>query len=561
MTTPSDLAAPTDRASASPADTPSAQSPLEISARFAAVGMILLLAVQGGLLAKQIAFSRISTGDACGFYLPLAKAYAQGSLAVSQHPMIPPLYPLATGLLSRHCDFAEDPQEFAGQLISAASTLLLTVCVYVLGRTLVSRRVGLASAALTAVNPWMTHFGGSVGPEMPYAVFVAGSAIFLLTYSRRPSLWTAMGAGVTTGLAALTRSEGIFLVPLAAGVMLAVAVAGLVKGRRFRWQAVLVPIVHVLVLVGVVAGTWWPRTEYMREKIGYPVLDVRLVQLIPGLPAADRQWWQKANQVGQAGPKAPRESRNIDSESKSLFMVISPVTWVLAGVWLFGRRRMPRLGIGQLILLAIIVGELVMVAPVKLDRRYVATVAGLAQIWGGLGMVVLAERLRDVPGRLSEVGRSLGLQVLSMSLLLAGLACWSLLSENVGVRHGELRSLGREIRRQGGPGRVILAGTPEPIYYADGKLVRVAESLPAGQAVSREQLLRICQEWSVDYIVVRSRESWCPWLGDEISSGRLPRGRTMVMQDSSGKKSGRITSYLIDARNLFALPTTSLPAP
>ena len=121
MTKTNQAHTPPDGQAAALGTRPSA--PLDISRRFAIVGVAIFLVVAAGLLAKQITWSKIPTRDACGFYLPLAKAFAAGHSDAAQHPMVPPLYPLSMGLLARAVGFADDPAELAAQIISAVSVL------------------------------------------------------------------------------------------------------------------------------------------------------------------------------------------------------------------------------------------------------------------------------------------------------------------------------------------------------------------------------------------------------------------------------------------------------
>lgn len=527
-----------------------ADAPLEISRRFAAIWLAIFLLACAALLYKQIAFSQIATSDACGYYLPLARAYAAGG--AWQHPMVPPAYPLATGMLAERLAVTDDPHEFAGRIISAASVIGIVVCVYCIGWLLWSRRLGLAAAALTAVNPWIIRIGGNVGPSQMYGLFLCLAILFLVVYCQKPSLLAAVGAAVFSALAALSRSEGIFM-PL-----LALAVPILCVCRS--WRRWLRAAGHVAVIIVVVLAAWWPRLSFMRAETGMYVLDVRVLQALPWTRnCVDRAWFKLPDQVESDRRERPYRRSHTAGEvfqeaAESLVMVIGPVTWVLAGLWIVGRRKVPLRCAGQWIIAAVIVAQLAMVLPVKMDRRYVAAVAGPAQIWGGLGLIVLAERLRNVRSALRKLGESISLQMVGVSVLAAALAAWSLSMTNVGTRHVELRDLGRLIRdsEQYGPGRVIMSITPEPVYYAGGKLALPPLTGRPNENFSPAEIRRSCRAKSVSLIVIRSRDRWAGWLLRRIASGELPAGALVAARTGGGRKP--VTSYLIDAEKLFAPP-------
>ncbi len=63
--------------------------------------------------------------------------------------------------------------------------------------------------------------GGAVPPLRTSAVFIAGATLALISYLQSPpKLWRVSLAAVCAALAALTRSEGIFLPPLVGLILL-----------------------------------------------------------------------------------------------------------------------------------------------------------------------------------------------------------------------------------------------------------------------------------------------------------------------------------------------------
>jgi len=141
-----------------------------------------------------------------------------------------------------------------------------------------------------------------------------------------------------------------------------------------------------------------------------------------------------------------------------------------------------------------------------------------------------------------------------MGVAMVSLISWSIFGTNVGTRHHDLRQLGEEARQRYGGDRVLLATSPEPAYYARGRLVAVRDVRGRAPGLTAHQLRDLCRRHDVDLIVIRSRERWCPWLLEGIDGGSLPPG-SLVATATSGRKGGRasrrITSYLIDTAGLF----------
>jgi len=524
-----------------------ADGPQGISRRLVAAGMVVCLCVAAALLVKQMAGARIATRDACAYYLPLARLFAEQGLDASQHPIIPPLYPTAMGVVAPLLDVADDPFEFAGRLISAVSVLCMIVCVYGLGRTLAHPRVGLAAASLCSVNYWILRFGANVGPAAMYSMFLTAMVVLLIRYARKPTVLRAAAAGAAAALAGLTRTEGLLMAPLAAVVLLALA------PRKTSGAGVRV-LLHVAVLMAVVAAIWWPRLSWMRQTTGHFVPDVRVLQLTRGeqVGAEHPEWWRPPHYVNEETPAARPHSLafRVNEAVDTLGMVITPWAWALAGVWLLLWKRVPCRLDGRLILAAVILIEVASVARVKMDRRYVVTIAGMFQIWAGLGLVALMERLRSSRGSLGRLGGSVPAQVAAMWGMMAVLACLPIFGSNVGIRHQELRRLGERVLRDAGPGKVVASATSEPPYYARGQTAILVGPDRGGRDRTRSELRDLCRRYAVDFLVLRSRDTWSTWLLQSVEAGALPPGALVAEADHEDTR-----SYLVDVNKLFAAGT------
>jgi hypothetical protein len=98
--------------------------------------------------------------------------------------------------------------------ISAVLGALAVPLIGLLAAELAGRAVGLVAAALAAVHPNLWGNDGLIMPESLYAALIAAILLLALRYRRRPSAATAAGLGLTIGIAALTRGEGLLLLGL-----------------------------------------------------------------------------------------------------------------------------------------------------------------------------------------------------------------------------------------------------------------------------------------------------------------------------------------------------------
>ncbi len=82
------------------------------------------------------------------------------------------------------------------------------------GREIAGKRVGLVAAALAAVYPNLWFYDSVLMSETLILFTTALTILLAYRLARQPTVWLAVGLGVSVGLAALTRAESILLVPL-----------------------------------------------------------------------------------------------------------------------------------------------------------------------------------------------------------------------------------------------------------------------------------------------------------------------------------------------------------
>ena len=521
--------------------------PWDLSNRNLAIALTLILLVAAGLLTKQIAMAKIASKDATGYYLPLAHAAAEGRPADAQSPAIPPAYPMAVAAASRCLWWVDDPPETAGRLLSALSAMGLVIVVYLLSREFGNRRVGVTAAGLTAANYAITHIGASVGPDMLYAFVLAAFAWLLIRHGRRARLVTAAAVGAVAGVAALVRSEGVFLPLFGAAV---VAIRPVPRNTR----AVLGRLAGVVVLIAIVIAIWWPRLSYMERTTGHRVLDVRLVSALePHDEHISDDLMASPLLVASVGDSSQATikttAERLEEAQESLFRGVGYISWAFILLWALPGPRWFRGRPGHGILALLVTGQLAILATVALGKRYVATVAGPVQVWAALGAVTITERIKR---KLPQTGRwelQHWHEYVATAGLVAALACVSLFSTNQDIRKAELRDVGRTILTRYGPGQIILATTPQPAYYADGRYVAIFDRADQDPEPSDDELRRICRDYNVRLIVMREAEPFSPWLLGRIRTGDLPAGALVasVAEDES-------VVHLVDVDRLFADP-------
>lgn len=133
----------------------------------------------------------------------------------------------------------------------AASCVLggaMTVAVGLLGRRVDGERTGLIAAGLAAVYPMLVALDGSVRSESLYVLLIALVLLFAYRVRDGGSVVDAALLGILIGLAALTRSEALALLPLLALPVAWAAGAG--RGRL---------MVAACVGLALAAGPWQVR--------------------------------------------------------------------------------------------------------------------------------------------------------------------------------------------------------------------------------------------------------------------------------------------------------------
>jgi 4-amino-4-deoxy-L-arabinose transferase-like glycosyltransferase len=161
-----------------------------------------------------------------------------GALQVSAYR--PPGWPLALWGLWR----VTGPSVPAARVLLAALGAAAAVLAALLARRLWSRREGLAAGALVACCPLLVAVGASLESETLFTVLLLAALLAALRCRQGGRRAWAAAAGLAVGLACLTRTNGLLLVPAVAWL----AASGALRRRRAWVAAVAVALVAALAI-------------------------------------------------------------------------------------------------------------------------------------------------------------------------------------------------------------------------------------------------------------------------------------------------------------------------
>ena len=247
----------------------------------AAVGLALRVAyillvrrdatVQGDGLYYHFGANLLADGH--GFIVPLQ--YVKGiTLQAADHP---PLYLLWLALPSW---LGLDTPVWHMLWSCALGTATIVVTGFV-GREVVGPRVGLVAAGLVAVYPNIWSHDGILQSETLAILLVAIALLLAYRYWHAPSFATIVWLGVVCGLAALTRSELILLVPFVV-VPLVWITRSIDVRQKVKWLAV-VGTATVVVLA--------PWVGYNLTRFEHPVFLSTGYEVTLLTASCDKTWY------------------------------------------------------------------------------------------------------------------------------------------------------------------------------------------------------------------------------------------------------------------------------
>jgi len=241
------------------------------------------LLLVAALLPRVVAFAPLNGPDeltwlerSVAFYDALQRGDWAATLQ-SRHPGVVPMWGFGALLCARYGlpQLRAWQAEDALPMVDMASVALFfpvlisvgtVLAVYGLVRRLANREVALY-AALLALEPYYLSFAHDIHVDAIQASLMLVAALLWINYLRRPRRWPYLpGAGIVAGLALLTRTQSLYLVPFSllavGGYFLAEHLAGNGLRLRPRWRPWLgYAALRWLVWLGVLALTvfvLWP---------------------------------------------------------------------------------------------------------------------------------------------------------------------------------------------------------------------------------------------------------------------------------------------------------------
>jgi 4-amino-4-deoxy-L-arabinose transferase-like glycosyltransferase len=197
-----------------------------------------LALIAGGALAVRLLYifviapEPIGVGGDASFYHSAANLIAQGHFYerrifghAYQTALHPPLYSIVLSVVAWLGGIHLLPQRLVGLMIGTISVYLIGELGRRIGsaertvgaeRTAAAERTGLIAAGIAAIYPPFITADGSIMSEPLYVLLLVLALLLALSLIARPTVTRAAALGAVIGLSVLTRTDGIFLVPLLA---------------------------------------------------------------------------------------------------------------------------------------------------------------------------------------------------------------------------------------------------------------------------------------------------------------------------------------------------------
>lgn len=466
-------------------------------------GLVLFAAGVRALCAARLA---VMFNDGPVF-LALAHDIGAGDLGTALRHAYHPLYPAATALLAP----LAGGYEAAAVAISVVSGAAAVLFLYLFLRSAFDVRTAWIGAALLAVHSRAIEYSCDVQSDGLYlALFLGGSAL-AWSALRSGRVAPAAGAGALSGLAYLTRPEGL-LVVVAAGLM--GGLAGLGRrwslGRSAAWlgalaAGLLVVALPYLVALRVETGVW---TLTQKKSVS------ELAGLEPGSHrTGSRPAARPARQPPGSHPRPRGAPRRVREQERPLAELLDtalsaarPEIVVLLVIGLIAVRGRPGLR-GGFVLANVGVVAVVLTALVStsgyVSRRHVLPSLVLGFGYAALGLPILGGWLLAAPRRLRP-GGALAQPAAALALGLAIVAALG-----VGRALGDRRIDALAERRaaewlrdhvaSAGAEGPVAAGRQRVAYYADAPFVRLPR-------ISREPMRSYLERQGVRYVIVDESE-------------------------------------------------------
>ncbi|MFO0926324.1 MAG: glycosyltransferase family 39 protein [Gemmataceae bacterium] len=195
--------------------------------------LLLLLALAAGLRGWQVARAELASRDSVAYIRQAWRFEHEPWSEVIRTSPHHPVYAVLVYLMAKPVRAVVDnlprAMQLAAQLASSLASVLLVVPMYYLGRELFDRRVGFWAALLVQVLPSTGRMLPDGLSEGPFLLLAATALLFAALGLRTGGVRWFVLTGLTTGLAYLTRTEGLLVTAVTGMVLLGLQ-------RSVRWR-------------------------------------------------------------------------------------------------------------------------------------------------------------------------------------------------------------------------------------------------------------------------------------------------------------------------------------
>ncbi len=500
--------------------------------------LIFLLGVALALRILLYKWTYLISIDGTGFYLHPAQDFASGrwmdGLAGGYHP----LYPILVASLSKVLgDF-----ERSGQMVSILLGTLTVIPIYFLTKGIFNRWTAFISSLFLAILPRHVALSADFLSDPTYTFFFI-SAVWLGWEALRGDDWKMLFlAGLGTGLAYLTRAEGI-------GVLLVLGLWLLFRKMSFHsWNYKRNGLAFFILLFSflLVAS---PYILYLRYYTGTwtisrkPAVD-RAVVLIkrklffqkPEVAKATEQFDEIVQRLGEESrvpdPGLSRWLWGLGSFIKLFAETSHPILFLLFIIGLVRRKVFPPWGEGEGFLLSIIcLYALILYCLSSLSyisHRYFLSLVALCLIWSGGGLLELHHWLiqRVSPEKLRKIHftktKGMAFLIVVIVVIILPITIHPQRAEKRGRKEAGLWIKNHSISKPS-----IFTDMTRVNYYAGGRMIFLGdEEIPYHEIIER------ARREGAEFFVISDKkiESICPGF----FNSRRPEDLSEVFRTDTG---------------------------
>lgn len=367
--------------------------------------VLALVAFSAAIHAWLICHTEVTARDSIGFIRHAWELRHHPWREVLQDNPHPPLYPLTvlgmSSLVGRLAPGTElETMQLGVQLASSLAAVLLVIPTYFLGRNLFNPRVGFWAAVLFQCLPVGARVLADGLSDPLYLLFITTGLLLAERTFRTNSLPRFIGCGIFSGLAYLTRPEGVLLLGASGLVLFGMQ---MVPGWRRPWKKTFV------LATGMTAAALVISVPYMTVIGGFSnktttkqILSVTHAETCPARPGPMRG---PLLAVWLDGYENARWLRRLGWSLKAVGLEVVRgfyyVAWVpaLLGLWWCWDpfRKTP----GAWVMLVLCLAQVLVLCRVAMVAGYVADRHVLILVLCGLFGAVAA--MQELPRKLSEL--------------------------------------------------------------------------------------------------------------------------------------------------------------